>query len=64
MVVTEAVVLPGLSLGLTFEILLFDLFLIFEACPFVGLLLLFFHSCARSAALLALIDHRGFLVSV
>ena len=64
MVVTEAVVLPGLSLGLTLEILLFDLFLIFEVCSFVGLLLLFFHSCARAAALLALIDHRGFLVSV
>ena len=64
MVVSEAVVLPGLSLSLTFKILLFDLFLIFEACTFVGLLLLFFHSCVRAAALLTLIDHRGFLVSV
>jgi len=58
MVVTEAVVFPGLSFGLTFEILLFDLFLISEGCSFVGLLLLFFRFGSLAAALLALIDHR------
>ena len=67
MVVSEAVVLPSLCLGLALEILLLNLFLISTVvvCPLVRLLLLqFFYSGTRAISLIATIvgDHRRVLV--